>query len=343
MASENGNPAEGITLLREIKQAPHRYGFFQAVRRINCGFPDKALTGKAFRPSEDPVRFAETPYTSFAPSTLNAVDFSGPKGTARISQRFLGLFGPDGPLPIHLTEYARWRMRHHQDHTLAAFGDMFHHRIVSLYYRAWAQAQPTVQHDRPDQDRFSLYVASLAGFGMPALKGMDAMPQALKLHFTGHLASLPRHATGLASILESYFGVKAKIREFIAHWLDIPRSDRFRLGKGAGTGQLGESTVLGGRVWQRQDKFQICLGPLSLEDYEGFLPSGRHFAAMTAMVRNYLGIELLWETQLLLKGSEKPVTCLGKQGALGWTSWLQSEEKREVIGDLVLQAAEYRY
>lgn len=344
MASENGNPSEGISLLREIKQEPYRYGFFQAVRRINCEFPEMAQTGKAFRPSEDPVRFAETPYTSFASSTLNAVDFDGPRGTARISQRFLGLFGPDGPLPIHLTEYARWRMRHHQDDTLARFADLFHHRAVSLFYRAWAQAQPTVQHDRPNQDRFSMYVASLAGFGMPALKGLDAMPQTLKLHFTGHLASLPKHATGLASVLESYFGVKAKIREFIAHWLNIPDRDRLQLGRSeANTGRLGESTVIGDRVWQRQDKFQICLGPLSLSEYEGFLPTGKHFEAMTAMVRNYLGIELLWETQLLLKGSDKPATCLGKQGALGWTSWLQSEEKREVIDDLVLQAAEYRH
>ena len=60
------------------------------------------------------------------------------------------------------------------------------------------------------------------------------------------------------------------------------------------------------------------------------------------MVRNYLGIEMLWETKLLLKSEEKPVTCLGKQGTLGWTSWLQGEETKEVVDDLVLQAAVYR-
>ena len=110
------------------------------------------------------------------------------------------------------------------------------------------------------------------------------------------------------------------------------------------TGKRKRFTVRLGKVSKKiRNKFQICLGPLSLSEYEGFLPTGKHFEAMTAMVRNYLGIELLWETQLLLKGSDKPATCLGKQGALGWTSWLQSEEKREVIDDLVLQAAEYRH
>jgi type VI secretion system protein ImpH len=342
MAGAYGNSTESVELLREIKLEPYRYGFFQAVRRINCNFSDMAQTGTAFRPSEDPVRFTQVPFTNFAPSTLNSLDFKGPRGVARLSQRFIGLFGPDGPLPMHLTEYARDRLRHHQDSSFAGFADMFHHRIVSLFYRAWAQAQPTVQHDRLEQDRFSVYVASLAGLGMPALTGLDAMPHHAKLHFAGHLSSLPRHATGLASLLESFFGVKARIREFIAHWLDIPKANRLKLGSDPGMGQLGENTVIGDRVWQRQDKFRVCLGPLSLVEYEAFLPGGEYSESVTAAVRGYLGLEFMWETQLLLKGSERPVTCLGKQGALGWTSWLQSEEQREVIDDLVLQAAVYR-
>jgi type VI secretion system protein ImpH len=101
------------------------------------------------------------------------------------------------------------------------------------------------------------------------------------------------------------------------------------------------NTVLGERVRQRQDKFQICFGPLSLDDYESFLPTGKSFKALVAAVRNYLGLELIWETRLLLKGTEKPVTCLGKQGALGWTTWLQSEVPQDEVGDLVLQTGNY--
>ena len=99
------------------------------------------------------------------------------------------------------------------------------------------------------------------------------------------------------------------------------------------------NAVLGERVWQRQDKFQVCLGPLTLEEYETFLPEGRSYNSLVAAVRNYLGLELLWETRLLLKGQQKPATCLGKQGVLGWTSWLESQEPQEEVGDLVLQMA----
>ncbi len=339
MAGENGNKTETVVLLKEIQQTPYRFGFFQAVRRINCHFSDMALTGTAYRPSDDPVRFGQTPYTNFAPSTLNSLEFDGPRGVPRLSQRFLGLFGPNGPLPTHLTEYARDRLRHHHDATLAHFADLFHHRAISLFYRAWAQAQPTVQYDRPNQDRFSVYVGALAGLGMPSFRDADDMPHAAKLHFAGHLSSLPRHAVGMASLLESYFKVPVRIVEFIAHWLTIPRRDRLKLGSSPELGRLGMNAVLGKKVWQRQDKFQICLGPLSLDEYESFLPTGKSFKGLVAAVRNYLGFELLWETRLLLKGSEKPITCLGKQGALGWTSWLQSDKAQDEVGDLVLQAA----
>lgn len=343
MAGEDGNKTDAVTFLKEIQQTPYRFGFYQAVRKINCHFKDMALTGMAFRPTEDAVRFAQTPYTMFAPATLNSLEFDGPKGVPRLSQRFFGLFGPNGPLPTHLTEYARDRLRHHNDPTFSRFADMFHHRAVSLFYRAWAQGQPTVQHDRPGQDRFSVYMGTLAGLGMPGFNDADAMPHAAKLHFTGHLSSLPRHAAGLASILKSYFNVTVRIVEFIAHWLTIPARDHLKLGNDEKTGCLGMTTVLGARVWQRQDKFQICLGPLSLVEYESFLPTGTSFRALVAVVRNYLGLELLWETRLLLKGEEKPVTCLGKQGALGWTSWLQTEIPQEEVDDLVLQTANYSH
>lgn len=341
MAGEIGNKADAVELLREMQQEPYRFGFFQAVRRINCANPDKALTGRAFHPGDDPVRFTQTPYTEFAPSTLHSVEFRGEHGAAHISQMFFGLFGPNGPLPTHLTEYARDRQRHHRDPSFARFADMFHHRMVSLFYHAWSQAQPAVQHDRPDQDRFSVYVGALAGLGMPAFRESDSMPWSAKLHFAGHLSSLPRHAAGLASLLEGYFKVKARVVEFIGHWLTIARRDRLQLGRRDGAGVLGENAVLGEKVWQRQDKFRIQLGPLTLEEYESFLPAGQSFAALVAAVRNYLGLELLWEVRLLLRGEEKPVTCLGKQGVLGWTSWLHTEEPEPAVGDLVLQAAAY--
>ena len=118
---------------------------------------------------------------------------------------FFGLFGPDGPLPLHLTEYARDRSRNHRDPSLQRFADIFHHRALSLFYRAWANSRPTISFDRPEDDRFALYTGALIGLGMESLRNRDAMPDLTKLHFAGHLSCQTRHAEGLASILSEFF------------------------------------------------------------------------------------------------------------------------------------------
>ncbi len=341
MASEGGSQTSVVEFLADVSEKPYRYGFFQTVRRINCFYPDKPITGKSNRPSDDPVRFAQDPYTSFASSTLNSLEIDGSSQYPRLSQRFIGMFGPNGPLPLHLTEYARDRSRHHRDKSLARFMDMFHHRIVSLFYGAWAQAQPVVQFDRPEEDRFAMYVGSLFGLGLPGLRNVDAMHHFSKLGFAGHLSSLPRHVDGLVSMIKGYFEVESYITEFIAHWMKIPETDRIQLGRDSLKGCLGMDTVIGERVWQRQDKFRVSLGPLSLDQYEAFLPTGKSFKALIAVVRNYVGIEYLWEVNLILDKDEKPVTCLGKTGSLGWTSWLQSERQIGHVDDLLLQVENY--
>lgn len=341
MASEGRTETSALNFLTEVSENPYRYGFFQTVRRINCFYNNKPLTGHSYKPSDDPFRFSQEPYTYFAPSTIAGLIIDGSGPYPRLSQRFLGLFGPNGPLPLHLTEYARDRSRQHHDQTLAAFADMFHHRVVSLFYAAWAQSQPVVQFDRPDEDRFAMYVGSLFGLGSPSLRHLDAMHHVSKLGFAGHLSSLPRHVSGLMSLIKGYFNVPTQVVEFIAHWMRIPKDDLVRLGEGGTSGHLGRDTILGERVWQRQDKFQLRLGPLSLDMYESFLPSGKSFNALVSSVRNYVGIEYLWEVNLVLKMEEKPVTCLGKSGALGWTSWLKSERQIDHVDDLLLQVDNY--
>ena len=73
---------------------------------------------------------------------------------AKLPVNFLGLFGPNGPMPVHITEYARERQLNAHDPTLVGFLDLFHHRILSLFYRAWAVNQKAADLDRPKDARF---------------------------------------------------------------------------------------------------------------------------------------------------------------------------------------------
>src|SRR5262245_41754124 len=197
MAATDGIAAARVALFAALADEPWSFDFFQALRRIEAVFPDRPRLGRALRPSAEPVRLSQEASVAFAPSTLSAFEEQEGALPPRLEQRFFGLLGPNGPLPLHLTEYARDRLLHHGDRTLARFLDLLHHRLALLFYRAWADARPAVQHDRPDEDRFAVYMGALAGYGTAATRDRDAVADHAKLFFVGRLARSARNAEGL--------------------------------------------------------------------------------------------------------------------------------------------------
>lgn len=272
----------------------------------------------------------------FAPSTLSSYGSNTDGFPPRLAVEFLGLFGPQGPLPLHLTEYARERLRQYADPTFARFCDVFHHRMLSLFYRAWANSDPAVSFDRPDRDRFGFYLSALFGLALPSLRERDEFPDLAKLYFAGHLACQTRHPEGLRAMLCEFFRVKAQIEEFVGEWMDIPRSDQTRLGMAPHLASLGVSSVAGARVWSRQFKFRILLGPLRLARYRDFLPGGLGLLQLTALVRNYVGDELSWDVNLVLCAEDVPAACLDGGAQLGWTTWMGERDGRGDADDLCL-------
>ena len=336
MAGEGRTASDAVALGRELQDEPFRFDFFQAVRRLECAYRDKPRIGHSLRAADDPVRLAQEPTLAFAPSTIAA--FRPGKGGRRstLAVFFFGLFGPNGPMPLHLTEYVRDRLRNSDDPTLRQFADTFHHRMLSLFYRAWAGSQPAVSFDRPESDRFAFYVASLFGLAMPSFRGRDALPDLAKLHHAGQLACGTRHAEGLRSMLASYFGVTVDVKQFVGEWLEIPEASRWRLGESPGTGSLGTTATVGERVWSCQHKFRIELGPLEYDDYERMLPGGESLERLVALVGNYAGEEFAWDIQMILARDEIPPLELGGSRRLGLSTWLIGEHAREDSKDLFL-------
>ncbi len=335
MAGQDRTAAHALELGRALQEKPYEFGFFQAVRLLECAHPDKPRIGQSLRPGDDPVRLAQEPSLTFAPSTLSAFE-PGKNGLPpRLVERFFGLLGPNGPLPLHLTEYARDRLRNARDPTFARFLDIFHHRMLTLFYRAWANAEPTVNFDRPETDRFALYVGALFGLGMPSLRHRDGMPDLAKLYFAGRFACQSRPAEGLQAILEGFFDAPVRIEQFVGGWMEVPEEARCRLGESPDTGTLGETLVIGERVWGGQQKFRIVFGPMSLADYLRLIPSGDSLDLLVPIVRNYVGDELTWDVRLILRKDEVPELKLGAR-QLGWTTWLLSRPAQEDAGDALL-------
>jgi type VI secretion system protein ImpH len=324
-----------MSVLEELARAPHRHDFYLALRRIECLNMDKPRLGAGLRPVDDPLRLGQDASLSFAPAPIARLAGGKDGRPPRLIQRIFGVLGPNGPLPLHITDYARERVLHHGDHTLVRFLDVFHHRLLSLFYRAWAQAQPTVSLDRPKEDRFHTYVGSLIGVGTPALRERDAAGDAAKLFHAGLLARQVRNADGLEALLSSYFRGRVRVEQFVGHWMALPAGDRTRLGRDSAAARLGGGAVLGGRVWDRQHRIRIHVGPLALARYLEFLPGGSAFARLVALVRQYLGLEFAWDLRLELAAAEVPRTRLGGFGQLGWTSWVGRAGGRD-RGDLIL-------
>jgi type VI secretion system protein ImpH len=318
--------------LEALAREPGAFDFHVALRRIEATFCRAPRLGEALRPSEEPVRIGQAPSLSFEPTAVT--DFSAGEGGSapfRLFVEFLGMWGPQGPLPLHLTEYARDRARQAGDRTLASFMDVFHHRMLLLFHRAWARTQPAAMLDRPDVDRFAAYVGSIIGLGFSGTRNRDAFPDRAKLFYAGQLASSARNAEGLRQVVSDYFGLPTKIEEFVGDWLTLSRDSRWHLGA-PDSSQLGRTTIAGARVWSYSDRFRIVLGPLTRSDFDRLLPGSEGMAELTALVRLYTNDEWGWDVRLTLGPTEVEAMRLAGATRLGWTSRIG----RGALDDLVL-------
>lgn len=339
-------------LIQELCAEPWKYDFFQALRAVECAFPEQPRLGRSRTLRDDPLRFSQLLSLSFATSTLAQPHQR--EATNRLAVQFMGLTGPNGPMPLRLTEFIRNRLRGiydpdvrgtaadttaesgtgaPKDSTLAEFLDIFHHRMISLFYRAWAVAQKTADFDREEDRCFAEWLACLFGAGSPAMDGADSVPTWQKLPFTGHLACQTRHSGGLEGVLAEAFSTQAKVHNLTGHWITIPPEQRCYLGRSPSFGSLGSTCVVGSRIWDRQMKFTVQLGPMSLTQMENFLPGRACHQPLHDWIAFYTRREFYWEAILLLKKEEVPKISLGQSGRLGYTMWLSSQPFKHDPGD----------
>jgi type VI secretion system protein ImpH len=332
MAGTSGQTPD--SLIDQLGKNPYEFDFFQAVRLLQSRFANRPRIGCSNSPAQDPVRFAQSPSLAFPPSTIEGVQTAS--GVPRMYVNFFGLMGANGPLPIHLTEYARERERHHGDRTIASFINIFNHRLLSFFFRAWAASQKAVDLDRPQEQNYAVYIGSLFGIGLESLQNRDAVHDWAKLYFAGRLSCQTRNAEGLEAILQEYFEIKTEVQTFRGRWMNLPDDSLCQLGDSLETGSLGLTTIVGSHIWDCQLSFRLKLGPMSLADYERMLPDGDAFRRLKYWVLNYCGEHYFWDVQLVLRAGEVPDIALGRSGRLGWTTWMKTKPLPRDADDLIL-------
>jgi type VI secretion system protein ImpH len=353
------------------------FDFFQAVRVLERLDRARRPVGLAGPPRAEVVRFRAHLSLSFPASTIYEVTRPTPQNPLpAMTVAFMGLTGPSGTLPRHYTELLLRLQREAkgpEKNALRDWLDLFNHRLISLFYRAWVKYRFYIPYERgdydlPEPDAFTRGLLSLIGIEPPSLRRRlrvstweDADGESRErvlariddlalLHYGGFLAHRPRNAVSLEALLADYFQMPVRVLQFQGQWLVLDQASQSRMGGAGGNNELGLNVVAGDRVWDVQHKVRVRLGPLSYADFQTLLPDRtpvaqrKVFFLLCHLVRFYVGVELDFDVQLVLRAADVPECQLTEGGAvgprLGWNTWVRSLEFDHDAEDAVFDGEE---
>ena len=322
-------------LLVPLLDDPQGFEFFQAVHLLEQLHQGRAPVGEFADPGDEVVRFATPSGVAFPASEIRSLEQASEDGPARMTVNFFGLTGPQGVLPLDYSLYASARERA-GDHALKGFIGMFEHRLISLFYRAWAKAHPIAGVGptsaragvgEPDRNRNWLFgqLLSVVGLGTLGLQHRLPLADESLLYYAGLLSLASRPAAALEQLITDYFDVPCEVKQFIGAWYPLSLSSQTALGEGPSA--LGGGAVAGDEVWDQQGRVRVRIGPLTRRRYDEFLPGGESYKALGALARFYGNDQFDFEIQLVLAREEAPLFQLGADDAplpLGWCTWLRT-------------------
>lgn len=323
MASEKRQSSTPIR--QRLIEEFYKFSFFKAVNLLESLSPDKKPLGQTLEPNREPVRFSVNSGLTFPPSEISKLEDTTDSGPVSMEVAFMGLIGPCAVLPHWYTELVIQRIWN-KDRSLAGFLDIFHHRLISLFYLAWKKYRFPENYLPDARNRLSQYLLSLAGLGTAGLVDMIGLPQDSLLFYAGLLSRAVPSAAAIRATVEYYSGTRVQIDQFIERNLRLSRDDQTRLGT-ANT-RLGINTVCGSYIRECQSKFRVNLGPVGYELFLRFLPTGDMLKPIFALIRYMAGIEYEFELRIFLKREEVPACILGQDTPnaprLGWSTWIKS-------------------
>ncbi len=344
MAPESGtnNPDVGIEappssyarMEAKLRANPCEFEFFQAVRLIERLLPDRAPVGRFVSPDKEVMRFNAHNAFPFPASQIQRIVWDGDVPVLVVN--FMGLTGPMGVLPLYYTEMMLDRMRH-KDYAIVQFFDIFNHRMISLFYQAWEKYRFTLSYERGERDQFSHHLMDLIGIGSADMQNRLRVKDDSLLYYGGLLALRSRSAAALQRIIEDYFEVRVEVEQFTGAWFRLPAVDLCVFDRASTVSeQLGFGAVVGDEVWHQQSGVRLHLGPMGLEQYLDFLPSGSAYLPLQSLAKFAGRGELDFEVRLILQREDVPACELGDDQRLGWTSWAKTQPMTAHAGDTIL-------
>lgn len=337
-------------LIQRLRDEPYRFEFFQAVRLL-LAHHRKNSSGQDLDALGQVVRFRSSISLAFPPSEIESADFewqeeeeAEPRGGRNgqgddrrmvfkkitLTPSFIGLTGPSGVLPRHYTQHVAEREFYHRDTATRAFLDIFTTRAVALFYQSWLKYRLHLQYEADQKNRFLPAVLSLAGLGFDGTRGRmgdgaNGIGDESLAYYVAALRQRPQSVRWFSRLASDYFGVACSVEQFVGQWFQLPDHELTRLGM-SNCG-LGKTTLCGGRVWDRQTRVRLTIGPLRKPQFDDFLPHGSAAGNLKRLFRLMVGATFDCEVRLVL--DRRDVVAASLDAALGgtrlgWNGWIQS-------------------
>ena len=331
MAAESRKQGSDLTddalgeVMEMLRHEPFSFSFFQAVRLLQRFDSKRKPVGDFAHPNLEAVRFAAHASLAFPASEIQGLEWPA-EAPPRMVVNFMGLTGPIGTLPLYYTEFIAERVRN-RDTAIRDFLDIFNHRMISLFFRAWEKHQFAAAFDTSEESRPVSYILDLIGLGTPGLQMRQNVSDNVLMFYSGLLAAQTRSTFALQSMLTDYFGIPAVVEDFVGVWRRLDASTQCLLEEDESC-SLGISAVVGDEVWDHS-RVRIRVGPLNIEQYREFLPEGSAYSAMKALTKAF-STEVEYELQLVLQGSDVSGCVLEADAdayPLGWLTWINSQQR----------------
>lgn len=317
-------------MIERLLSQPYRFSFFQAVMLLEARRRGCVPLGHQGPPGEEALRLRSELSMAFPKSDLFAIENLNEEEAPhfRLTVSFMGLYGTTSPLPNFYTELII--ADEQEGGPLRAFFDLFHHRLLSLFFRAWTKYRPHVLFRPGGKDEFSARLFSLGGLATGGLKESAGLPAVRLLRFVGLLTQKPHSAESLERMASGYFNLPAGVTQFVKRNITLEERQKALLGKQ--NCRLGEDLAIGAQVPDRMGKFRVSIGPVGYDDYRSFLPGQENLSVLKSIARLFAPDWLDFDVQVVLRGEETPRLGLklSDDSHLGWTTGFYPRPDKDV-------------
>jgi type VI secretion system protein ImpH len=303
-----------------IEKEGSRFGFFQAVDLLHRLIPNTLPVGELGPPAKEPVRFHHDPSLAFQASDVSSIALRTVRDEIRatMTTTFLGLTGSSSPMATVFAEDVL-RAESADETSLRAFYDLFHHRLISLFYRTWKKYRFTVGFKADGTDVFSRRMLSFVGVDIGGATHQHGLNPLELLGMAPLLATRTRSSRMLNIILERALpeGAALTLEQFVARRVTIEPNDRILLGRQRH--QLAATFLIGKSVIDRSGRFRVTVGPVDQETYEALMPGGARHEALRDIILQFVPPNIEPELELLMSGGTAACFQLGsaKSSSLG--------------------------